>query len=194
MKKTLILDIYRLKNTVFTIKDIALIWGESNTGLVKTRIYRYVKAGKLYRIRKGIYAKNKNYDKLEMATRIFTPSYVSFETVLGQFGVTFQYYGQIFVASYLNREITCDGQAYSFRKIKNPILTNRTGVEAENNYYIASPERALLDVIYLRKDYHFDNLSNINWNKIYEILPIYNNKRMERKIKKYQKATEQGLN
>jgi predicted transcriptional regulator of viral defense system len=194
MKKRLILDIYSSKNTVFTIKDIALIWGESNTGLVKTRIYRYVKAGKLYRIRKGIYAKNKKYDKLEMATRIFTPSYVSFETVLGQSGVTFQYYGQIFVASYLNREITCDGQTYSFKKIKNPILFNRTGIEAENNYYIASPERALLDVIYLCKDYHFDNLSTINWDKIYEILPIYNNKRMEKKIKRYQKATEQGLN
>ncbi|GAH79177.1 unnamed protein product [marine sediment metagenome] len=57
MKNTLILDLFKSKNTVFSIKDIALLWGESNTELVKTRVYRYVKAGKLYSIRKGLYAK-----------------------------------------------------------------------------------------------------------------------------------------
>ena len=193
MKKTLILDIYNSKNTVFSIKDIALIWGEPNAGLVKTRVYRYVKAGKLYAIRKGFYAKDKDYNKNELATKIYTPSYISFETVLGRAGVTFQYYGQVFAASYLTREITADGQKYSYKKIKDSILTNKIGVEVENNYFIASPERAFLDVVYLNKEYHFDNLVNIDWNKVYEILPIYGNKRMEKKVKKYQEATQKGL-
>lgn len=193
MKKTLILDIYNSKNTVFSIKDIALIWGESNAELVKTRVYRYVKAGKLYAIRRGFYAKDKDYNKYELATKIYTPSYISFETVLGRAGVTFQYYSQIFAASYLAREITADGQKYSYKKIKDPILTNKIGIEIENNYFIASPERAFLDVVYLNKEYHFDNLVNIDWNKVYEILPIYGNKRMEKKVKKYQEATQKGL-
>jgi len=34
----------------------------------------------------------------------------SFETVLGVSGVTFQHYGNIFVASLYNREIEIDGQ------------------------------------------------------------------------------------
>jgi len=187
MKNTLILDLFKLKNTVFSIKDIALLWGESNTELVKRRVYRYVKAGKLYSIRKGLYAKDKDYDKYEVATKIYTPAYVSFETVLGQAGVTFQYYGQVFVASYLTREITADSQTYSFRKIKDFVLTNHNGIKQKENYCIAIPERAFLDTIYLNKNYHFDNLSVLDWDKVSEILPIYTNKRMEKEVKAYQK-------
>jgi len=187
MKKTLILDIYNSKNTVFSTKEIALFWTESDTELVKMRVYRYVKAGKLYPIRKGLYAKDKNYNKYELAIKIYTPSYVSFETVLGKAGVTFQHYGQIFVVSYLTREITADGQTYSYRKIKESVLTNNAGIEHKDNYSIAIPERAFLDVVYLNKDYHFDNLSVLDWNKVLEILPIYSNKRMEKEVKAYQK-------
>ena len=187
MKKTLILDIYNSKINVFSVKDIALLWGESDTKLVKTRIYRYVKADKLHSIRRGLYAKDKNYNKNELATKIYTPSYISFETVLGKAGVTFQHYGQIFVASYLTREITTDGQTYSYKKIKESVLTNNAGIEHKDNYSIATPERAFLDVVYLNKNYHFDNLSILDWNKILEILPIYSNKRMDKEVKSYQK-------
>jgi len=187
MKKNLILDIYNSKNSVFSIKDIALLWGESDTELVKTRVHRYVKANKLYSIRKSFYSKNSDYNKQELATKIYTPSYISFETVLGKAGVTFQHYSQIFIASYLTREIFADRQTYSYRKIKESILTNDAGIEHKNNYSIATPERAFLDVIYLSKDYHFDNLSALNWNKVFEILSIYSNKRMEKEIKSYQK-------
>ena len=72
MQNTLILDLYKSKNTVFSIKEIALLWRESNTELVKMRAYRYVKAGKLYSIRRGLYAKDKNYNKYEVATKILS--------------------------------------------------------------------------------------------------------------------------
>lgn len=185
MKKSLILDIYNSKNSVFSIKDIALLWEESNTELVRMRVYRYVKSGKLYSIRKGLYAKDKNYDKSELATKIYTPSYISLETVLGKAGIIFQYYGQIFVASYLTREIDVDGQTYSYRKIKDSVLTNNAGVEHKENYSIATPERAFLDVVYLNKNYHFDNLSGLNWDIVFEILPIYANKRMGKTVEEY---------
>lgn len=187
MKKNLILDIYNLKNSVFSIKDIALLWGESDTELVKMRIYRYVKAGKLYPIRKGFYAKDNNYNKQELATKIYTPSYISFETILGKAGVTFQHYSQIFIASYLTREIIVDRQKYNYKKIKESVLTNSIGIEQKENHSVATPERAFLDVVYLNKNYHFDNLSVLDWNKIYKILPIYSNKRMEKEIKGYKK-------
>jgi hypothetical protein len=188
MKKNLILDIYNSKNSVFSVKNIALLWEESDTELVKMRIYRYIKANKLYSIRKGLYAKDKNYNKNELATKVYTPSYISFETVLGKAGVTFQHYGQVFVASYLTREINADEQTYSYRKIKDSILTNNAGIEHKDNYSIATPERAFLDVIYLNKDYHFDNLSVLDWKKVLKILPIYLNERMNKEVKAYQKT------
>ncbi len=191
MKKFDILDIYRSKNTVFSAKDIALIWKETDFNAIKAGINYYVKTGKLYSVRRGIYVKDKNYDKLELATKVFTPSYVSFETVLARAGVTFQYYSQIFVASYLTREIVIDNQTYSYKKIKDAILTNYAGIESKENYSIASPERAFLDIVYLYKDYHFDNLSLLDWDKVYEILPIYgHNKRIEKKVKQYYKVAK----
>jgi hypothetical protein len=175
----------RLNNAVFTFKELSLIWNETDVELIKKRVYRYTKTGKLYTIRKGIYAKDKNYDKLELANKIFTPAYISLETVMSREGIVFQQYDQIFVISYLSREITCDGQTYVFRRMKDAILTNALKVEKKDNYYIASKERAFLDTIYLNKNYHFDNLSSINWDKCFEMLPIYDNKAMAKRLNSY---------
>ena len=181
--------ILRSKQTVLSAKDIMLLWGEASSDAARVRINYYTKGGDLYRIRRGFYAKNKDYNKFELATKIFTPSYVSFESVLGQAGITFQHYNQIFIASYTKREIVADGQTYSYKRIKDAILTNPAGIENKDNYSIAIPERAFLDVIYLNKDYYFDNLSPLNWDKVFEILPIYGgNKRMGKMVKKYHKA------
>ena len=178
-------DILRSNKTVFTFKDISLIWGDSDKKNTIAGVNYYVKIGELYRIRRGIYAKDKNYEKLELATRILVPSYVSFETVLTQTGINFQFYQRITVASYQTREILIDGQTYSYKKIKDLVLTNSIGVEHKNESSVASPERAFLDTIYIHKDYHFDNLGSLNWDKVFEILPIYKNKRMAKKINEF---------
>lgn len=187
MEKDYILELMRSKNTVFTFKDVSLLWGESDVNFVKKKIHRYLKAGKLYPIRRGIYAKDENYNKLELATKIYTPSYISLETVLAKEGIVFQYYNDIFVLTYLTRKITCDGQTYVYKKIKDKVLTNSLGVEERDNYYIATKERALLDTLYFTKDYHFDNLESINWDKCFEMVKIYNNKAMEKKLNSYPK-------
>jgi hypothetical protein len=85
MEKASILSILRREDIVFTFKDILLASGETNVPLLKRRINYYVKNKEIYPIRRGIYAKDKNYDKLELATKIFIPSYVSLEIVLAIF-------------------------------------------------------------------------------------------------------------
>lgn len=175
----------RSSQTVFSVKDIALLWGEEADNAVRVRLNSYVKNGKLIRLRRGIYAKDKNYNRFELATRIYTPSYVSFETVLTRAGVNFQYYGNIFVASYVTREIEVDGQKISFVRMRDYVLSNTNGIEQAEGIATATKERAFLDRIYISKDYHFDNLDALDWNKVFEILPIYYNKRMEKKAKTY---------
>lgn len=183
----------RSPRTIFSTKDAALLWSEGRPQTVTSRLNKYVKAGKLHRVHRGLFAKDKNYNAFELATRVYTPAYISFETVLAKAGVIFQFYSQIFVASYLTRELVIGGQSYALKKIRDSILTNRAGIEAKENYFVASPERAFLDVVYLNKEYHFDNLGSINWDKVAEILSIYGgNKRMEAKIKKYRTAAQKG--
>ena len=182
--------ILRSSRTVFTFKDISLMWRNTDKKSVIAGINYYVSTGQLHRIRRGIYAKDKNYDKTELACRIYTSAYVSFETVLTRAGINFQYYGQIFIASYLAREIVVDGQVYQYRKIKNTLLTDSAGVLNKDGIAIATSERAFLDTLYLNTDYHFDNLASLTWDKVFDMLPLYNNKRMTRKVQEFFAATK----
>lgn len=193
MQKSQYLEtLLRSHKTVFTLEDIAILWQEPGTQAVRVRLSYYVRRGKLYRIRKGLYAKDKNYSKLELATRIFTPSYISFETILAREGLIFQFHTQISVASYLTRDIEVDGQVYSFRKIKMPILTHPMGVENKNETSFATRERALLDTLYLRGEYQIDNPNGLDWNKIFDMVPIYHNQRMAGRVRKLYKQVNRS--
>lgn len=192
MEKNNILNILRSPGTVFSFKEILLASNEKKPALLKRRLHYYVQQGELYAIRRGLYAKDKNYNRLELATKIFTPAYISFETILVEAGIVFQYYKRIFVASYQRKDIMCDGHEYSFRKIKDTILTNKAGLETRDRYHVASKERAFLDVLYLNKDYHFDNLAPLDFDKVLALLPIYNNKRMTKKVHALIKAFKEG--
>lgn len=175
----------RSPKTIFTTKDVALLWGEDAEQTITGRLHKYVKAGKLVSVRRGIYAKDESYDRFEMATRVYTPSYVSFETVLTRAGINFQYYSTIFVASYVRRDIKVGDQNISFIRMKDYVLSNTEGMEHPDGYSIASKERAFLDRAYVSKDYHFDNLDVLDWDKVFDILPIYQSKRMEGKVREY---------
>jgi predicted transcriptional regulator of viral defense system len=175
----------RSPRTVFTTRDIVLLWGECAKTSVRVRLSSYVKNGKLIRIHRGIYAKDKNYNRFELVTRIYTPSYISFETVLTRTGINFQYYENYFVASYLTRNIIAGGQKISFIRMKDYVLSNTIGITHTTDVAVATKERAFLDRIYISKDYHFDYLDVLDWNKVFEILPIYRNNRMNKKVEDY---------
>jgi len=174
--------ILRSDKTVFTLKDIVLLWKNDDIDSARVRLNYYVKKGRLLRLRRGVYVKDNNYDKLELATRIFTPSYVSFETVLARDGLIFQYQTGITVASYLSRDIIIDKQAYSYRKIKDALLTNSTGIWQTDNRAIASKERAFLDMLYSNTHYHFDNLRSLDWEAVHFLVTLYDNKRLIKKV------------
>ncbi len=187
----LIAKLYESPKTILTIKDIALIWRATNTANLLSKIKYYAKQGSLIRLTRGVFAKSKEYDVKELATSIYTPSYISFETVLREAGVIFQHYNTIFVAGPWPKTMTIDKTAITFRKLKDTILFNSAGVDNKENYSIASLERAFLDTIYLFPKYYFDNPRSINWGKCFELVKIYNNQQLIKRLKKYQKKYAQ---
>lgn len=189
-KQQYLLDLIKLKQTIFTSNDVSLLWKISDTNFINKKLYRYVKSHKLFRIRKSIYSKDKDFDKKELATKIFIPSYISFETVLAKDGLIFQCYNQIFAASYQTKTINILNQEYCYRKLKDEILLNVAGIENKNNINIATAERAFLDMLYINKNFYFDNLSVLNWDKVFYLLPIYKNKTLEKIVNKYFKETK----
>ena len=168
----ILFEIYKDSRTVFRINDIALLIN-SNDRLLYQKLNRLVKKGKLFNIRKGIYAKE-GYKSEELACLLYTPTYISLGYVLQRCGVIFQYDSAITNISYLNREILVNEQSILYRQIKREVLLNTNGIIHQNNTNIATPERAFLDTLYLNGFFYFDNLNPLNTKNIYELLPIYN--------------------
>lgn len=181
----LLVKLYQSPKTILTTKEIALLWREKNKNNLKSKISYYLKKGNLRRIKRGIFAKEERYDSKELAVSIYIPAYISFETVLREEGIIFQHHNAIFVASYLSKKIECQKNKFVYRKLKEEILFNRKGIIDKKFFSVADKERAFLDMIYLFSDYYFDNLSNIDWKKCFELAEIYNNKQLLKRLKKY---------
>ena len=174
MEVDFVLTIYKRSETVFTTRDLSILFPQLPYPLLKRKLSYYASTGKILRLRRGIYAKE-NFDPLELVNKIYAPSYISLETVLKKDGIIFQEYDTIFCISYLTRKIKCAGYNISYKKIKDVILLNKKGIKKENNYFIASRERAFLDAVFLYKNYYFDNLNPIDWKEVFNLITIYEN-------------------
>ena len=183
--KNLTYSLNKLPQTVFTSREIALILGETNPDLVKSKINYYVKRGEIFSIRRGIYSKDVKFNEMELATKMYTPSYVSFETILAKHGIVFQYDSRVHLASYLTRELQVGENTICYKKIKKEVLNNPSGITYEDYFPEASIERAFLDTIYIQGKRHFDNLGPIDFEKCQKLLPIYEGKLIVDDIKSY---------
>jgi hypothetical protein len=185
MSDNLIAKLASLGQTVFTSKELALIWRERSSDRLKNKIHYYLKNKNLTPLTRGIYQLGSNYDPLELATRIYSPSYLSFETILLQSGIIFQHYDTIFVAGPWSKNLTINHQHFVFHQLKADLLYNQQGLIKIRNYYAASSERAFLDTLYLYPHYHFDNLRSINFSHCRRLLPIYKNQALATRLENY---------
>ncbi len=184
LQNQLLLNLYKDTASVFTMQGIAMTYGqELERNTIKNKMIGYVKKGELINPRKGIYAKP-GYDEKELACLLYTPSYISLEYVLQRAGIIFQYSDEITSVGNLSRSVEIDGKVYKYRKIKSEILIDTAGIICEGNVNIASPERAVLDTLYLNSNYYFDNPTSLDKQKVYSLLPIYNSKTLEQRVKK----------
>ncbi|OGY31349.1 MAG: hypothetical protein A3C02_03490 [Candidatus Andersenbacteria bacterium RIFCSPHIGHO2_02_FULL_45_11] len=183
-----IATLYQSQKTIFTIKDLALLWAEKDNNNLKSKIAYYVKKGSLIRLTRGVFARDKDYNLKELATSIYTPSYISFETVLRESAVIFQHYDTVFVASKWPKTVEIDTHSIQFRKLKDELLFNPKGIVNKGTYSIATVERAFLDMLYISKEYHFDNLRPIDWEKCFDLVDIYDNKKLVERLTSYRNA------
>lgn len=186
MKNKLIIELYKKPQTVFTLKDVSLLFPEIPYNNLKEQMSYFAKSGSIRKLSRGVYAKDQ-FDALELVNKFYVPSYVSLETVLQKAGVTFQYHESIFAISYISRTVEVSGFTIVYRRMKKDILLNKQGIEEQENVIIASPERAFLDAVFLYKNYHFDNLDLLNWEKIMELRNIYVSHTFNKRVEEYYK-------
>jgi predicted transcriptional regulator of viral defense system len=135
-----------------------LLAGAVDSKDVRRQLSRWTKAGRLYQLRRGLYALAPPFQKVKphpfvVANRMMRSSYVSLQSALG-------YYGLIPDVVPVTTSITTDrpGQwqtplgVYTFRHIKIERFVGYRLVDLGDNQqaFVASPEKALLDLVHLQ--------------------------------------------
>jgi len=103
----------------------------------------------LFEIKPGLYAKSTPPpEHFLIANYIITPSYVSFESALNYYGILSQF-PLIITSATLQKtkSISASNGDYSYRQLSFQMYF---GFTKSNDYLIATPEKALIDYIYLK--------------------------------------------
>jgi len=115
---------------------------------------RYVKKGLLTRLKRDLYARTETIahlsitDMYRIANLLQVPSYVSLMTALSHYGVSTQVQRGFVESVSVKRTKAFDRGGISFRYVKvSPALYG--SFVKEQGAFIASPEKALIDSIYL---------------------------------------------
>lgn len=119
------------------------------------KIKRMVQEGNLFRLRRGLYVTTTKISPYLVAGTIYGPSYISFETALSRYGlIPERVYACTSATFRKNRSKTYknDLGVFTYRDI--PAVAFPLGVKCEEEkkmfYAIASPEKALCDMLYVQ--------------------------------------------
>ena len=143
----LIKSIDRLNKPFYSITDLEKITGLYRKSLYVT-VHRLVDKGILERIGKGIYRSFTAKPSIEkIAASLYMPNYLSFESALSRCGVlNLVPYTLTFATSRKTKRLTVEGRDIEFRQIKKDLFW---GYEIQGGIYVAKPEKAFLDLVYM---------------------------------------------
>lgn len=168
---------------VFTTQDLAVIWQIPQRRRLIEIIKYYLKGERLTSIYKGVYAYG-DCAPLDIAQKLVPLSYISLYTTSQIHGLTFQYYKTLYSISLKSKQYKLGRQEYIYHRVKEPIFYNTLGLINSGRYTYAGKERTITDCLYVFPGFAFDSLLGVNKEKLLALSKIYNNKRLEREIKK----------
>lgn len=157
---------------LFHTSDLRLMWGVTNQNTLYTLIKRYVQRGILKTIHKGFYAVlpvNK-IDPVELGiSSLHGYAYLSGESVLAKAGIIFQSSDYITLISAISKKFAIGENHYWSRQLKDEYLYCQAGINVQDGYLIAVPERAAADLLHYNPHYHLDNPKGLDLQKMKSI-------------------------
>ena len=185
-----------LKNfTLFTLSDIKKL--DPNFG--RSRLNEWQEKGYIKKIIKNFYIfsdlRLDDYTLFEIANKIYSPSYVSFEMALS-------YYNLIPETVYLVTSVSTRKTygfdtnigTFSYKNIKETAFFGYNLIKNKDKYFkIANPEKAIIDFLYYRQDFKSMSMAEqlrinteefkttLNEKKFKEYLNIINNKELKKR-------------
>jgi len=191
MKALRLKDIYK---TYFHLQDLARTLNISADS-ARVTASRYVKAGLLIRLKRDLYVLAENWpmfsseDKFLFANLIQSPSYVSLMTALSYYQISTQIQRDFIESIALKRTKTVHikNMIFNYGTIQSPLFF---GFIKKGNFFIAEPEKALLDALYLVSlgRYTLDlasiDFSKFDANKITQYAQKFSSK-VQNRVKQY---------
>ncbi len=131
----------------FTVADLEKILSMKRDSLY-VALNRLVDSGVLIRLKRDVYQPAFQSLELEkVANELYYPSYLSFESALSRYGILSQIpYTLTFATTKRSKKITLGTREVEYRQLKKEYFF---GYILDNGIYIAEPEKALLDQIYM---------------------------------------------
>lgn len=134
-----------------------LLAGDVDPADVQRQLSRWVQAERLYQLRRGLYALAPPYQKAMphpflVANRLMPGSYVSLQSALAHYGLIPEYVPvTTSVTSGRPGRWETPLGSYEFRHVQPDFLRGfrRTPLGAREEAFVATPEKALLDLVYL---------------------------------------------
>lgn len=175
--------------TFFNLNDLKKFYA-GNTGSLKVLLSNWTKRGMIFNLGRGYYTFNlAAADYLHLANILDSSSYVSFEYALSYYNLIDQAPSAVtFATSGRSKKIQTRNWTFEYSHLKEDLFF---GYELKNKIYIASPEKALADLIYLisrgKRLVELDslNIKKINKSKLNSILkkfPSYTVKKAKKLI------------
>lgn len=162
----------KLNKTTFSAKCLINLWGVKKESF-NIVIKRMVDRGLLFRIARGYYSLKKDFNIYELANTVITPSYISFNCALFYHGIAFQASQEIESAALINYKREIADYTLKYFVLKKELLLNLEGIQFLENFSIATPERAILDCLYLGMHPNIDNLEKVNKLRLQNLLKYY---------------------
>jgi len=132
----------------FTISSLQAIFRVTRES-ARTIAARLVKRKVLIRLRRDLYALvNSKYSLFSLANALYQPSVISLESALNYWGLIVQVPQIIFSTALRSYQCRADNIEFVYRHLAPSLI--RFGQVKEEDFYIALPEKAFLDSLYMR--------------------------------------------
>lgn len=114
------------------------------------KVSRILAARELLPLRRGLYLRDRTVNPLALASAIYGPSYVSFESALAWHGLIPERVEEVLCAT-LKRPFECDTPVARYRYRHVPVRVFHVGIERMDDpllpWLLASPTKALCDSV-----------------------------------------------
>lgn len=177
MRKDIFVEkIELLAKDIFDISDVKKLFPDEVH--VNTAIKRLVDSGSIIKVARGIYMlRGHSFDVEKLATKIYYPSYISFESALSKYGIMNQgLYNLTLATTRHSKKITLMNVECDYSQLKPELFF---GFNLAGGTYVAEPEKAVLDMLYLvthgkrTKSTHEWHTEELDRDKLKKYLPPY---------------------